>query len=31
VEARPLTQAELDNLRYSAQHYVRLKNRHRAG
>jgi carbonic anhydrase/acetyltransferase-like protein (isoleucine patch superfamily) len=28
VEARPLTQAELDNLRYSAQHYVRLKNRH---
>jgi carbonic anhydrase/acetyltransferase-like protein (isoleucine patch superfamily) len=31
VEARPLTPDELDNLRYSAQHYVRLKNRHRAG
>lgn len=31
TEARPLTQDELDNLRYSAQHYVRLKNRHLAG
>lgn len=31
TEARALTQAELDNLRYSAQHYVRLKNRHSAG
>lgn len=31
VEARPLTQDELDNLHYSAQHYVRLKNRHLAG
>lgn len=31
VETRPLTQDELDNLRYSAQHYVRLKNRHLAG
>lgn len=31
VEARPLTDAERDNLRYSAQHYVRLKNRHQAG
>lgn len=31
VEARPLSQAERDNLRYSAQHYVRLKNRHQAG
>ena len=28
TEARPLTKEELDNLRYSAQHYVRLKNRH---
>lgn len=31
VEARPLTKDELDNLRYSAQHYVRLKNRHLKG
>jgi carbonic anhydrase/acetyltransferase-like protein (isoleucine patch superfamily) len=31
VEARPLTQDERDNLRYSAQHYVRLKNRHLKG
>jgi carbonic anhydrase/acetyltransferase-like protein (isoleucine patch superfamily) len=31
TEARALTQAELDNLRYSAQHYVRLKSRHQAG
>lgn len=30
VEARALTQDERDNLRYSAQHYVRLKNRHLA-
>jgi len=28
VEVRPLKQDELDNLSYSAQHYVRLKNRH---
>jgi carbonic anhydrase/acetyltransferase-like protein (isoleucine patch superfamily) len=31
VEARPLTRDELNNLRYSAQHYLRLKNRHLAG
>jgi carbonic anhydrase/acetyltransferase-like protein (isoleucine patch superfamily) len=31
VEARPLTRDERDNLGYSAQHYVRLKNRHLKG
>jgi carbonic anhydrase/acetyltransferase-like protein (isoleucine patch superfamily) len=31
AEARPLTRQELESLRYSAQHYVRLKNRHLAG
>jgi carbonic anhydrase/acetyltransferase-like protein (isoleucine patch superfamily) len=27
-EARPLSQQEREQLLYSAQHYVRLKNRH---
>lgn len=31
VKIRPLTEAERDNLRYSAEHYVRVKKRHQQG
>jgi carbonic anhydrase/acetyltransferase-like protein (isoleucine patch superfamily) len=31
LPARPLTAKELEQLRYSAAHYVRVKNRHAAG
>lgn len=31
VKARPLSEAERASLKYSAEHYVRVKNRHAAG
>lgn len=31
TKVRPLTEKELEQLRYSAAHYVRVKNRHAAG